>query len=194
MNQPTSLDGKRDCTELFMQYREMARLIWNLAFWAKAEVRASDCFQTGDYVAAFREIAARLYEGMVLLPLGYEDRVIDIDSPGRTVPFHIELKYGGTKLLVARNGPTEPGRIYENHKLPLDLGSYELIFVDFFDWSQLDLRDFRFFEVLIKRLDAKPEYAGHHGLIEVTDCCVWLYSDPDWKTGADDGHLTNLLK
>ena len=87
-----SFDLKKDCTELFLQYREVARLVWNLGFWPKAEVRASDCLQAGDYIAAFGETAARLYEGVVLLPLGYENRVKQIDSPGLTVPFEIEAR------------------------------------------------------------------------------------------------------
>lgn len=61
---------KHECTELFLKYRDMARMIWNIGFWPNGDLRGGNCFVLGDYVSAFDEAMARLYEGMVLLGRG----------------------------------------------------------------------------------------------------------------------------
>jgi hypothetical protein len=61
---------RTECTDLLLKYRDMARMFWNSAFWPNADLREGDLFLVGDYTGAFDEAAARLYEGMVPLPLG----------------------------------------------------------------------------------------------------------------------------
>jgi hypothetical protein len=80
------------CTELLLKFRDMARMIWNVAFWPNTDLQSGDYFVIGDYTAGFDEAMARLYEGMVLLPLGHTKRVEDLNHPGTTVPMFIEVK------------------------------------------------------------------------------------------------------
>ena len=54
---------KQECTELFLRYREIARMIWNLGFWPNAELREWDAREL------YLEAMARLFEGMILLSL-----------------------------------------------------------------------------------------------------------------------------
>jgi hypothetical protein len=43
-----------DCTQLFRQYREIARLVWNLGFWPDPELRAVAC------VLSYEDAIARI--------------------------------------------------------------------------------------------------------------------------------------
>lgn len=48
----------------------------------------------------------------------------------------------------------------------------ELTLIDFFDWEELNWRDFRYYRVRINRLNGHPESAGREGLVENTDVDV----------------------
>lgn len=165
---------KQECTGLLLKYREMARIVWNLGFSPNTDLRTGDCFTVGDFVGAFDEAMARLYEGMVLLPLGCDDRVQDLNYPGKAVPFKVEVRSPTVECLVDQNLPTDGSHIWRPIGLPVNKGEFE--FMAFFDWDQLGQRDFYFVELLIRRLDAKPEMVGRHAIIPVSECSVW--SDP----------------
>jgi hypothetical protein len=164
---------RTDCTKLLLKYRDLARMIWNAAFWPNTEIQEGNCFAVGDYVAAFDETAARLYEGMVLLPLGNASRVQDVNSPGKTAPLSIEVRSAGVQYLIDENLPVEPGHVWKRAGLALDEGAYEFEFRKFFDWDQLGHRDFLYVEVLIRRMDKRPQAVGHHALIPVAECSAW---------------------
>jgi hypothetical protein len=162
------------CTELLLKFRDMARIIWNVAFWPNPDLQSGDCFVIGDYTAAFDEAMARLFEGMVLLPLGRTERVEDLNHPGTTVPLFIEIKSLNVQCLIDQNLPSDAGHIWRPIGVPLDSGSYEFHFRGFFDWDQLGHRDFNFIEVLVRRMDTMPDAVGHHALIPASDCSAWV--------------------
>jgi hypothetical protein len=164
---------KQECTDLFLRYRDMARMIWNVAFWSNADLRDCDCFAIGDYIAAFNGAVARLYEGMVLLPLGHDVRVNDTDCLGKTVPFSVEVNSADAECSIDENLPKDAGHIWTPVGVPLHPGTYEFLFRAFFDWEQTGHREYRYFKLLIQRMDAKPEAVGHHALIPVSECSVW---------------------
>jgi len=166
MNQP--------CTELLLKFRDMARMIWNVAFWPNTDLQSDDSFVIGDYTAAFDEAMARLYEGMVLLPLGQTQRVEDLNHPDTTVPLFIEVKSLNSQRLIDQNLPSDGDHIWMPMGVPLDSGSYEFHFRTFFDWDQLGHRDFNFIEVLVHRMDRMPNAVGHHALIPASECSAWV--------------------
>lgn len=94
-----------ECTDLLLKYRDMMRMIWNSAFWTNADLHGGDCFIVGDYISAFDEAVARLYEGMVLLPLGHNCRVEDLHYPGKAVPLSIEVTAPGVDCLIDQDLP-----------------------------------------------------------------------------------------
>ena len=165
----------KDCTELFAHFREIARVVWNLGFWANPELRQWDVLEL------YREATARLFEGLILLALGYQGRIEDPDSPGKVAEFLVRPRATQIELLVDRNRPDEPGHVWGSPTLRLDPESPQcrLKFVRFFDWNQLDPRDFRYLEVLIQEFDDKPELVGHHGLVEFAMCSIWLVHNDD---------------
>ena len=165
---------RKDCTKLLLQYRDIARMIWNAAFWPNAELQDGSCFTVGDYTASFDETAARLYEGMVLLPLANASRVQDLNSPGKTAPLYIEVRSADVECLIDENLPGDPGHVWRRAGWLLDEGGYEFEFRNFFDWDQLGHRDFLYVEVLIRRMEKKPQAVGHHALIPVSECSAWV--------------------
>ncbi len=153
-------------------------MIWNTAFWPNPDLREGSCFTVGDYTAAFDEAVARLYEGMILLPLGDPSRVEDINFPGKTAPLFIEVRSPGVECLIDKNMPGDPAHVWRRADLSLDEGGYEFEFRNFFDWDQLGHRDFLYAEVLIRRMDMRPRAVGHHALVPVAECSAWAVTTP----------------
>jgi hypothetical protein len=158
------------CTELFFRYREVARLVWNLGFWIEPKLREWDALQL------YREISARLFEALILLPLGYQGRIERNDTPGSVANFQVSLRGREAHLLVDSNLPDHPAHIFGGVVVDPKSG-VSLRFLRFFDWNELARRDFRFVEVLIEQLQARPDLVGHLALVEVADCSIALVRD-----------------
>ena len=109
---------------------------------------------------------------MILRPLGSSQDIDLTFCPGNATKFSVIAKYSGTRLLVDKNRPEEPGHQWGNPIIELDASVYELKFIAFFDWYQFAPRDFAMLEVLIERMDHRPELVGRHGLIEVANCAL----------------------
>jgi len=170
---------RRDFTQRFIQYRETARLIWNLGFWPNPDLREVAC------VLAYEDARARLFEGMVLLSLGYQQRVKE--WPGRLgefVNFEVTTNVPGAELKVDPNLPDACYHVWGDPVVRLNSDSYRLKFMDFHDWYQLAPRDFRFLEVLIERLDERRDLVGHLALIELEKCSIWFVDDGDQHESA----------
>lgn len=167
---------ENDCTELFQRYREMARVIWNLGFWVDPKLREWDSAKV------FREVTARLFEGMVLLSLGYQGRISDTSSPGEIASFFVAPRFGEFQLMVDKNLPDEPVHLWGKPTIRVTSRThaeakepeFQLRFVRFFDWDHLSPREFRFLEVVIERLDSQPALIRHHAVVEFSDCSVWF--------------------
>jgi hypothetical protein len=162
---------RKECTELFLHYREVARLVWNLGFWPNPALREFDS------VELYEEIATRLFEGLVYQALGFEARIEKTEYPGALVEFQVEVDSPGVELLVNKNLPGEPGRVWGHPVVQLTPGQQQLRFIDFFDWSQLAPRDFRLLEVRIEGFGNHPELVGRHGLVPLDRCSVWMVCD-----------------
>lgn len=153
-------------------------MVWNLGFFPYPECRewASQ--------RAYEQGVARLFEGMVLRPLGLGEGVEETHSPGNAATFVVEVTGTNVELLVDGNLPSEPGRLWGKPALVLTPGIGQLRFVNFFDWYQIGVRDLRLIEVEIERLDERPELVGRHALIELDQVSIWA---PWTESGkADD--------
>jgi hypothetical protein len=109
---------------------------------------------------------ALLFHAMVIKPLGQVARDVPYYSPGLATPFIVKPA-PATAIMVDKNLPCDPGRLWGNPTVVLEEGGHELHFVGFFDWDQLGIKDMPLAEVSIAKLDARPDLIGHHGLIEV---------------------------
>jgi hypothetical protein len=76
-------------------------------------------------------------------------------------------------LLVERpSGPRGAGYWDQERDLMAEPEEIELTFLDYFDFSQAPLKDFRYFLCRIHRFETRPEYEGRKALIEVLDAKV----------------------
>lgn len=69
--------------------------------------------------------------------------------------------------------------------MKLPEGSYQLRFMSFFDWSQLAVREYGTHQVLVERLDGRPELVERLALIELKECSIWLAQDLSDKAETD---------
>jgi len=163
----------RNCTDLFLHYREIARLVWNLGFWPHPELREFES------VGFYQKTVSRLFEAMVIRTLGYGNTIEDDFCPGKSMEFDVESTHPELQLLVAAEFPDRPGTIWGKPTLRVCAGTFQLRFLAFFDWDQLSVRDFRFVEVLIERLNDHPALTGRRALVEVDQCSFWLVDDEE---------------
>lgn len=170
-----------DCTQLFVQYREIARLIWNLGFWPDPELRVGAC------ILVYNDAVARLFEAMVLLRLGYGEKVQEWPHGlGQPIKFAVTLKTSGspTTQLDVGNLPNTLPSWFGDPILHVASGACELRFMSFFDWDIFAPRDYRWLQVLIERFDERPEVVGHLALVEFDKCKIWLAQEDEEGPGA----------
>ncbi len=168
-----------ECTDLFTRYREVARHVWNIGFWPNPALREWDS------VELYQEAAARLFEAMIILPLGYQARIDDKYNPGLTVDFSVEPATPEVDLLVNGNSEDEPGRIWGRPKIRIKPKEQRLRFVSFFDWDQTAARDFQYLEVRIEQFDGRSEVVGRRALIPFDRCSIWF--SPEEHDPRSDG-------
>ncbi|HET9409442.1 MAG TPA: hypothetical protein VFO39_19525 [Candidatus Sulfotelmatobacter sp.] len=146
----------RDITELMNTYRECSRNLWNLYF-----SRQSD---TGAALDAFREIRNLLFDSIVVSELFYEG---EPDSESIPPPVLKVVPDPSSAILVAQ--PTEPGQAtYWDREKDMVVGpnDVQLQFLDYFDFRQTGIVDFRFYRCKILRFPSRPDYEGREALIE----------------------------
>lgn len=169
--------NERDCTSLFLHYREVVRLVRNLGFWPDEALR------NWDSVAVFREAAARLFEGLVLLPLGRPWIIEDTHQIGIIDDFIV--RPNGSILRLSVDSSTDPGLFHSWGEPDAQLHRdevYRLRFLRFFDWDERSVRDFALVEVVIEEWQRLPDLVGRHALIQTYLCSFLLSnekSEPD---------------
>jgi hypothetical protein len=96
---PSPKPMTRDCTHLFVRYRDIARAVWNLGF----------CGSSGlcnwNSIGPYEEAMARFFEAMILQPLGSFERIKNPYNPGGAVEIIVQSKTPQIGLLVERNRP-----------------------------------------------------------------------------------------
>lgn len=172
----------QECTELFLRYREVARLVWNLGLWPNVKLREFDS------IDVYREAMARLFEAMVVLALGYQGRIEHDDSPGEIANFRVSANQSNVRLQVDKNRPGDSSHVWGDPIVFINSQpeAYQLKFLRFFDWNELGLRDFRFLEVIIQRLNDRTDLVGRQALVEVADCSIWPVHNEKPEAGSPE--------
>lgn len=172
----------QECTELFLRYREVARLVWNLGLWPNVKLREFDS------IDVYREAMARLFEAMVVLALGYQGRIEHDDSPGEIANFRVSANQSNVRLQVDKNRPGDSSHVWGDPIVFINSQpeAYQLKFLRFFDWNELGLRDFRFLEVIIQRLNDRTDLVGRQALVKVADCSIWPVHNEKPEAGSPE--------
>ena len=149
----------RDITELMNAYRECSRNLWNVYFSGRANI--------GGCLDAFEQVRHLLFESLVVSELFYEGEAEgeDILPPAlRVVPRERSL------ILVQRpSGPLEAGYWDQEKDMVVGPKDIMLAFVDYFDFFQIPIMDFRYYRCKILSFPSRAEYEGREALIEAVD-------------------------
>ena len=156
-----------DITAALLRYRECSRSLWN-------EYLLGPSADIGwDVADDFRQITGILFRRLVLDIIGVEILGTDSDTilPYiRIVPLHRE-----TPIMI--NRPSTDGCNYWDDPINrVCAADVHLQFVEFFDWQDLAVRDFRFYKTVIRQFDKYPDRVGRMALIEVGDSTAELES------------------
>ena len=153
----------RNITELMNAYRECSRNLWNVYF-AKRE-------NIGGSLDAFEQIRELLFDSLVVGQLYYEKEAEGADIP----PPDLKVVPRARSLILIKrlNGPAEAGYWDQEKDMVVGPGDITLTFVDYFDFSQVPVKDFHYYRCKVLSFPSRVEYEGREALLEVTDANVF---------------------
>jgi len=156
----------RDVTNLMNAYRECSRNLWNVYF-AKRE-------NVGSSLDAFGQIRELLFESLVMAEIPYQGDPKDEKLP----PLVLRVVPRSRSVILIRrvSGPGEAGYWDQEKDMVVGPDDITLSFVDYFDFSQVPLKDFHYYLCKIVRFPRRSEYEGREALLKVVDAKV-IYED-----------------
>jgi hypothetical protein len=159
----------RDITALMNTYRECSRNLWNVYFAGQENV--------GHSLDTYEPIRKMLFDSLVVDELSYEGIAEGPDVPPpalRVVP-----KHWAQVLVKALSAPGEAS--YWGHEMDLSASSDDVVlaFIDYFDFSNVSLRDFQYYRCKVLHFSIHPEYEGREALIQALDGRVFHDEEHD---------------
>lgn len=147
---------ENDVTHLFEVYRECARHLRNTAFSTR---------DTGDWETTedFDAVASVLFQRLVLY------RLMDAYHPmlDRAVEDRRLLIVPGSDRMPLMVSREKFGGGYWDHPVrSLGRGDARIAFLDYFDWDQHALIDFRYYRGIVTHSVAHPEITDHEVFVE----------------------------
>jgi hypothetical protein len=148
----------KDITILMNAYRECARNLWNVYYAGRQDF--------GTSLDAFEEIRALLFDSLVVDELSCEE---DASAQDARPPVLKVVPRSRSLILIRR--PSDDGNCYWDQEKDMVVGpdDIELAFLDYFDFAQLPVMDFRFYRCKILRFPSRPEYQEREALIGAVD-------------------------
>jgi hypothetical protein len=165
----------RDITQLMNVYRECSRNLWNIYF-AKRE-------NVGGSLDTFEQIRELLFDSLVLSELSYEG-----DAEGEDIPppaLKVVPRAQSLVLIKRTSGPADAGYWDQEKDMVVGPDEITLAFVDYFDFSQVPIKDFHYYLCKILSFPRHADYEGREALLEVSDATVVHdeRADQNLKTG-----------
>ena len=144
----------RDITELMNTYRECSRNLWNVYF-----SKLPDVGETQD---AFEQIRALLFHSLVDSQLFYGGDEGDGDIP----PLVLWVVPRPRQVILIER-PSVSNHYWDQEKdMVVGPDEIKLAFLDYFDFSNTPIKDFRYFRCRILHFPTHAEYEGREALIE----------------------------
>jgi hypothetical protein len=168
-----------DVTARMHTYRECVRHIWNT--WFMGNERRPDW----DLRDQFCDAALILFQALVFRGLDVDDSELLADYRGDQTPLmclRLEVAAAST-ILVNRTGA---GTYWDDPVTRIEAGDCELRFIQFFDWSALDFRDFAFYRARIVGSSRYPHLVGRDALLPVSSSVKVLYERAAQQAAAAD--------
>lgn len=152
----------RDVTELFNAYRECARNVWNVYLSRRTDISAS--------LDAFGQIRDVLFDALVTDELCEEGE--DRSS--------IALRVVPERSLILINRSTASSGYWDQEKdMVVGPRDITLAYLDYFDFSQIPIQDFRFYRCKVLKFPSHPDYEGREALLEVSPANRVFHESPD---------------
>jgi hypothetical protein len=159
----------RDITELMNAYRECSRNLWNVYFSRRENIGAS--------LDAFGRIRELLFESLVVDELSYEG-----EAEGDYMPPPVLKVVPASRSLILIQRLSEAGGAgYWDQEKDMAVGPEDitLAFVDYFDFSQVPLKEFHYYLCRIVSFPGHPDYQGREALLEASGAKVFHDEDAD---------------
>ena len=152
----------RDITELMNTYRECSRNLWNVYFSKRKDI--------GDALDVFEQIRELLFDSLVLSELSYEGEAEGEDMP----PPALKVVPQRSLILIQRlSGPGEAGYWDQEKDMIVGPGDITLAFLDYFDFWQIPIRDFRYYRCKVLSFPSHTDYEGREALLKVSGAKVF---------------------
>jgi hypothetical protein len=168
----------KEVTDRMHSYRECVRHVWNTHFRMEGE-RQPDW----DLRDQFCDAALILFQALVLRGLDIADSTLLADYRGDQEPLmflRLEVEPVST-ILVNRTGA---GAYWDDPVTRIERGDCDLRFIQFFDWSDLDFRDFAFYRVRVVGSSRYPHLVGRDALLPVTSSVKVIYEHASQQAAA----------
>jgi len=136
----------RDITELMNAYRECSRNLWNVYFSKRKDI--------GDALDVFEQVRELLFDSIVLSELSYGGEAEGEDIPPPALK--VEPRKRALILIKRLSGPGEAGYWDQEKDMVVGPGEITLEFVDYFDFYQIPIMDFRYFRCRVLSFPSHP--------------------------------------
>jgi hypothetical protein len=158
----------RDVTDLMNRYRDCSRHVWNTYMGTEMGDAASDAVER-----IYDQIRRLLFDGIVTVRLtgtAATDATL-IVAPMPSVP-----------ILIRR--PSGDGNYYwdQEPELRFEDGLVQLTFIEYYDFFEGPVRDFRFYRCRVMKFPTRPEYEGRDALVDVVHARVFYYGPTEQGT------------
>ena len=141
-------------TDIFQQYRECARHIRN-AYYVPKDMN------DGDIVEDFDALSVLLFRHLVLGEVGV-DRESNNWLSEPALIFPVVPSGNVCPIMINRKEQSD----YWDHPLTeIKKDDLEMVFIDYFDWDDMDLIDLRYYRVRITTSSVYPDLVGSDALI-----------------------------
>lgn len=175
-------DNRTDITDIVQQYRLVLRDIWNLCFWSDPSRRDWDSVKCFDALKRplFLSLVADRLDSPVLPPCQDEifgsnfEVVANVPSQDGRVLASLYVDIG------FKNAPSGTGKCWDQIAGPINANELKLVLRDFYDWSPLGYRDFRYYLVQIESFRGHENLVGREALVDVAEAEVL------WSSGHDN--------
>jgi hypothetical protein len=148
----------RDVTDLMNRYRECSRNVWNTYMGTEIGDAASDAVER-----IYDQIRKLLFDGIVM------GRLTGTAGTDATL---IVAPMPSLPILIRR--PSRDGNYYWDQEpdLRFEAGLVQLRFIDYYDFFEGPVRDFRFYRCGVMKFPTRPEYEGREALVDVVHAKV----------------------
>jgi hypothetical protein len=159
-----------DVSVLIAKYRDVARSLWNSAFYPMLEANMPvDERDEWDIRNEFEDICVDLFSSLVLAPSGLNASRLSPAYRGDAVPISRlqVVPHERTEILVAE-AEGNSFRGYDRSLTAEEQASLELCFLAFYDPWVLGIRDFEYCHAVVTACPVTPELVGRNVLVRAT--------------------------